>query len=249
MAKKTLLEIVQSVLSSMNSDEVDNITDTVESTQVALIAKEVFEDLVCQSEWPKQAKLGVLDGLADPSKPTYMGIPDSVYRIKEINYEVTLSTDSDRTFKEIQYLEPTDFLKVLEGNKSSDTNVVEVVTDEGVTIFVRNDVHPTYWTTFNNNTLVFDSFNSDEDTTLQSSKTKCLFYELPDWSHTNSSIPDLDEVFFPTYLAEVKRVCHLTLRQQASLPDEQYSKRGKANMRREARINEETDKRAKYGRR
>jgi hypothetical protein len=43
--KMTLLEIVQSTLSSMDSDAVNNINDTIESTQVAEVAKEVYYEL------------------------------------------------------------------------------------------------------------------------------------------------------------------------------------------------------------
>jgi hypothetical protein len=249
MAKKTLLEIVQSVLTSLNSDDVDNINDTIESTQVALIAKEVFEDLTCQSEWPKQARLGVLEALGDTAKPTYMVVPDSVYRIKEIRYETTRFGDADRSFKLIEYVEPSEFIDIVSVNKSSDTDTVEVETDEGVTFFVRSDTHPSYWTTFDNVHIVFDSFDSFEDSTLQSAKTQCLFHILPDWDHTNGAIPDLDERFFPTYLAEVKRVAHLTIRQQPSIPDEQRVMRGKAMLRQQARVEEGADKRARFGRR
>jgi hypothetical protein len=46
MAKMTLLEMTQSILSAMDSDPVDSIDETVESIQVADIVKESFTNLL-----------------------------------------------------------------------------------------------------------------------------------------------------------------------------------------------------------
>ena len=244
----TLLEIVQSVLSSMNSDEVNDINDTVESTQVTLIAKEAFLDITSQSEWPHLMKDGELNGLGDTSKPNFMELPNSVYRLEDVRYEVTETGDADRTFRKVEYLKPAEFIEKVDANKSGNTNVDTVTTSNSTVMFIRNDQMPTYWTTFDNNEIIFDSYDSDEDTTLQGSKTKCLFYELPVWSSTNTAIPDLDERFFPAYLSEVKRRCHQYLRQSVSPIDEEMARRGKSMLRQQARRVELDDNRAKYGR-
>lgn len=244
----TLLEIVQSVLSSMSSDEVNDINDTIESTQVALIAKEAYLNLMAQSEWPHLFKDGVLSALGDVSRPNYMQLPSNVYRIEEIKYEVTELGDTNRTFKTIEYQDPSTFIENLDTNKSGDSDVTTVTTDNSTVMFIKNDLFPTYWTSFDNDLIVFDSYNVAEDTTLQSSKTKCLFYELPIWVNTNTSIPDMDQRFFPSYLAEVKRIAHQELRQQLSPIAEEQARRGKATLRQQARRTESVDTRAKYGR-
>ena len=58
MSKKTLLEITQSVLSSMNSDNVNSISDIEESLQVAEKAREVYEDLMALEDWEHPAEAG-----------------------------------------------------------------------------------------------------------------------------------------------------------------------------------------------
>ena len=248
MATMTLLDIVQSVLSSMSSDEVNDINDTIESTQVALIAKEAYLDLMSQSEWPHLFRDGELIGLGDLTRPNYMQLPASVYRIEEIKYEITETGDADRTFKAIEYQEPSTFIEDLDANKSGDSNVDAITTGNSTVMFIKNDIAPTYWTTFDNDLITFNSYNVAEDTTLQSSKTKCLFYELPTWANTNTAIPDIDERFFPAYLADVKRIAHQELRQQISPIAEEQATRGRAMLRRQARRTSEVDTRAKYGR-
>ena len=244
----TLLDIVQSVLSSMSSDEVNDINDTIESTQVALIAKEAYLDLMSQSEWPHLLNDGELLGLGDTTRPNYMQLAAGAYRLEEVRYETTQTGDADRTFKTIEYQAPSTFITDLDGNKSGDSNVQTVTTSNSTVMFIRNDLAPTFWTTFDNDQIVFNSYDIAEDTTLQGSKTKCLFYTLPVWTNSNTAIPDIDERFFPAYLAEVKRTAHQNLRQQVSPIAEEQARRGKAMLRRQARRIEGQDTRAKYGR-
>ena len=233
----------------MNSDDVNDIADTVESAQVALVAKEAYLDLMSQTEWPHLLRDGELDGLGDTAKPNFMEIPDSVYRIKEIKYNVTETGDANTTFRKIKFEEPSDFIARTDAYRTGEDNVIEVTTSNSTTLFVLNDDFPRYWTTFDNNEIVFNSYQVAEDTTLQASKSKCLFYELPTWTASNTAIPDLDERFFPGYLAEVKRICHQYFRQQPSIIDEEAARRGKAMLRQEARRVEGADTRANYGRR
>src|SRR5690349_4041219 len=46
MAKYTVLQLTQSILSSMNSEEVNSINDTPEALQVANCIKTAYEDIV-----------------------------------------------------------------------------------------------------------------------------------------------------------------------------------------------------------
>ena len=48
----TLLEIVQDILSDMDSDEVNSINDSVESLQVAQIVKTAYYNIVDGKDYP-----------------------------------------------------------------------------------------------------------------------------------------------------------------------------------------------------
>ena len=49
MPKLTLLNMTQNILSEMDSDEVNGIADTVESTQVAHIIETMYYDLTARN--------------------------------------------------------------------------------------------------------------------------------------------------------------------------------------------------------
>jgi len=51
MPKLTVLDMVQDVLSDMDSDEVSSIDDTVEAMQVAQIIKTAFYEVINDGDW------------------------------------------------------------------------------------------------------------------------------------------------------------------------------------------------------
>ena len=250
MAKLTLLQLVNSTLSTtLDLDPVSSINDTIESSQVADISRDTYFELISEFDWPHVKQYGELEALSDVNRPNMIKIPTQVSKIEEIYYDISLEDDADKTLRKLIYKEPKDFIDLTNLNKSGDSNVIEVDPGTSVTLFIRNDIAPTYWTTFDNELIVTDSYNSDEDTTLQESKSQVLYYKTPDWTESDSFIPDLDEKLFPTFLAEVKRRSSLLLRQSPSIIDEQSARRGKAIFRHEAERYDRTDRKARYGRR
>ena len=55
--KYTLLEMTQDILSNMSSDEVNSISDTTESLQVATIIKQKYFDLISRVNRPEHDQL------------------------------------------------------------------------------------------------------------------------------------------------------------------------------------------------
>ena len=92
--KMTLLELTQAVLSSMDSDDVDSITDTVEAEQVTLIIRDVYNLKVTNSKVPEHFKLGVLTSPESSSYPNYFQYPTATKTIKFIKYDVKGSGDT-----------------------------------------------------------------------------------------------------------------------------------------------------------
>jgi len=225
MAKKTLLELTQNILSAMSSDEVNSITDTVESLEVADVIRETFDDLTTNKVVPEHQSLFTLDALGDTSKPSYMSVPSDVDRIDVLKYNVINSGDTALSYKEIPYLTPEDFLDIILTRNSDDSNVQTVTDDSGVKLLIKNDKDPEYYTSFDDVTLIFDAFDSTVDTTLQSSKTLCFGVKYPVWSHTDSFIPDMPADMFPKLLAEAKSVCFINQKQTPNAKEEQKSKR------------------------
>src|SRR6266550_5944910 len=86
MAEQSLLNMVQNILSSLDSDEVNSIGDTVESRQVAQIIENKYYDMVSRGFFPEHNRLLQLDPSLDPTRPTLMFIPQGVSKIWWIKY-------------------------------------------------------------------------------------------------------------------------------------------------------------------
>ena len=92
-------------------------------------------------------------------------------------------------------------------------------------IFYFNDRFPTCYTTVDDFTLLFDAYNSDEDSTLQKSKTLCFGKLSPTFTLTDSFTPDLDAELFSLLLNEAKAQAFAELKQQQNPIAEGRSRR------------------------
>ena len=82
----TLLEMVQSILSSMGSDEVNSIGDTTESLQVADIIKQTYMNMLGRYDLPSHNQLFQLQASGDPASPVLMQFPAGVTRVEWLKY-------------------------------------------------------------------------------------------------------------------------------------------------------------------
>lgn len=209
MAKKTLLDIVQNILSAMDSDEVNSIGDTVESLQVAEVVRETYEDITVGIEIPGRAGIIKLDASGDINSPNKMKLPSNAERLEWVRYNN----------KDIEYVTPKVFVERTSNREDEDT----VVVVDGM--YIYDDRDPTFYTSFDDEHLFFDAFNSDEGSTLMQSKTFCwgqreLAFEMQD-----DFIPPLPVEMFPRLLSEAKAVCFVNFKQVANAKEEQRARR------------------------
>lgn len=220
MAKLTLLDMVQNILSALDSDPVDSIDETVEAVQVAELVKEAYFELLSQRDWPFLFVLDKLQALGDVNNPTKMKIPDDWNKVKWIKYNK----------KEVQWIDPETFNDII-SNRVAQAGVID---SNG---FVINQ-DPQYWTSYDDTYVVFDGYNSSVDTTLQASKSVLYGTKQATWTHVDSFIPNIPEKFFPTLLAEAKSQAFVNLKQQSNAREERKATRGRMAMRNEAWRNE-----------
>ena len=223
MAKKTLLEIVQEVLSDMVSDEVNDIDDTVESQTVASIVRSVFESMIANRNWPHTKNLVQLESLSDVNKPTYFKMPERLKELVSVSYDVRKNVSDSTQYREIKYKDPESFLRYVSNRDENKDNVISVTDFSGVKIMIFNDKAPEFWTSFDDEHLVFDSFDSNLDTTLKKSKTACTAYIIPLFVRSNEAIPNLPAEAFPALIAEVKSTAFYDLKQMANEKEEKRS--------------------------
>lgn len=234
MARLTLLDMTQSILSAMDSDDVNDIDDTVESIQVAELIKEAFYELMSERDWPFLQQLTTFDSLADPNNPTKMQIPENLNKILWVKYNK----------KEVKYLLPDDFDELI----SRRTELDGVVNSAG--IIVNRD--PQYYTSYDEKFVIFDSYEATVDTILQPSKCKVFGVVSPQWQHENNFIPDIPEKFFTTLLAEAKSQAFVNLKQQVNAREERKAQKGRIRLQSESyKVNDgefKFNRKVNYGR-
>ena len=223
--KMTLLEVVQKILSSLNSDEVNSINDTTEALQVADIVETVYYEILSDRDWPHLRSTFKLDSSGDTAMPTHMRMPDTVQKLTLIKYDIRQDVADPVEYRDLIRLDPEDFLDFIMSRDASDTTVQTVTDFGGVDLLIRNDTSPTYWTSFDDEWLVFDSFDSNVDTTLQSSKTQCVGYIEPSWTRDDSFQIDLPGKNMQYLLAEAKSVAWTDINEQPNQKAEQQSRR------------------------
>jgi hypothetical protein len=94
MATQNLLNIVQNILASMSSDEVNSIGDTVESLQVAQIVQNKYYDIVARGDLTLDEQLYQLVPPDTLTIPVVMQLPQGCSRIDWLQYFDTNPLDN-----------------------------------------------------------------------------------------------------------------------------------------------------------
>ena len=222
---KTLLQIVKNTLESMDSDPVDAIflTDggTEESEQIANFAAQLYEYMHSIYDWPHGKLLTQLDALGDSAKPNYLLTPTNVGEILWLKYRE----------QDINWLTPENFLDfVNERNtitkdsggifQDSLADNTDIITSfEGIRLFIKTNADPTYYTSFDGEHLVFDSYDSVKESTLQNSNSAIHAVKTDTFLIQDAALPDIPDNMYPLFQAELNREAHLRLKQVESPVD------------------------------
>lgn len=229
----TLIEMVQDILNDMDSDEVSSINDTIEALQVAQIIKTTYYEMIHQRDYDHLEQLFSLNA-ATVAMPTHMGLPDNVNRVNWIKYNNRESGGKDKLIT-VPYKDPAEFLELTNQRDSTDLTVESISGVTGVTLLIKNDKHPSYYTSFDDEYAVFDSYDSSIESNLQQSMNQCWGEIEPSFSLINTFTPDFPAKMFPGFLSEAKSTCFNTLKQEANPKEEQKSRRQRRKMSRDKR--------------
>lgn len=226
--KYTLLEMTQNILSSMNADEVNSISDNAESEQVALICKTVFYDMASELNLPEHNTVFELQASGDNTKPTIMYRPDTAHGIQWVKYNSFTSDFTNDNFRFLTYVPIDKFFDIIHQYQVSDANVVtfnHTVGGDSITFYCRNDHAPCYYSTFDDNTVVFDSYDAEVDTTLQKTKTLCFGSKSEIFTMDDTFVAPFDEQVFALYYNECKALAWAELKETIHNKAEQAIKR------------------------
>lgn len=232
--KYTLLDLVQTIASSMDSDEVNSIGDSVESLQIAAIVRTAYFDIVNRAKLPEQYSLITLDASGDATKPTLMTLPSTVSKIDSVSYDKREDASDPILMTAVPFMDLPTFLERMYTLSTDEDNVGSfdhTIDTDTFTILYVNDRGPCYYTSFDDNTLIFDSYDADVDTTLQKSKTVCRALKITPFTLTDSfDFPELDDPQFALLLNEAKSLAWAELKQTVHGIAERNSRRGWSNL-------------------
>ena len=220
---RTLLEFVQSILSDMDGDEVNSISDTPESEQVANIVKSTYNALVSHTTWPHTRRALTLVPRSDNNYPTHMIVAENLKELISVRYNKAKVGVTKRDYAEVIWVDPDEFLKKTNYRDSDKANTQIVVDDSGIELLILNDKGPEFYTSFDDKNLVFDSYDSAVDSSLQDSKLQAQGYVIPSFLLEDGFIPDLPADAFALLLEESTSRAQLKLRQFQDMKSEQES--------------------------
>lgn len=161
MAKKTLLKVLQLVSEAISGDEIDTIGETDEAFDIMNIIETTYDEILDRQEWEflKDRTLRLKTRDVTDTKLFNLGIPSDVTALQVVKYRA----DSGK-FPTMKYMEPISFLEMLDGRNPADSNVTAIANDDGVLLNIITDKPPTFYTSFDEENLSFDSFDSARGT-------------------------------------------------------------------------------------
>lgn len=235
--KYTLLEMVQSILSDMDSEPVNSIDDSVEAQQVASVIKDTFFSIASSRLVPETDRLLKLTSLSDSTKPTHFRYPSNCKEIRCFEY--------DR--REIKWVSPMTFLSRMPD--PDDAVAIEVLDPlSNVKLYVKKDQDPSFYTSFDDQYIICNSYDALDSTTLTEAKTRCWGTMLPVWESTDEFVTGLDDVLSPYLLSEAKSMCFELFKSGTSPKVEQAAKRLKSHVQNDLHKTRQPNKRNLYGR-
>lgn len=246
---RTLLYTVQRVLEKLNLDVVDSINDTQDAILIAREAEDTFFDLVSRNEWPERYDLLEVESYSDVNLPTALRLPVNVLNIDTLRYDISDPSEvaTPKVIQNLIQLTTEEFLQMSYARNTELDNVVEADYKD-IPLWLLNDQSPQYFTTFDNEVLILDSWDSSVESTLQGSKTIASGSHTELWHHTDDYIVPVNNVSYPLYLAELTAACSAYLNGSTSVEDERRRRLGISRLRRSAsKVNEESLKND-YGR-
>ena len=243
--KLTLLEMTQKILTVMDSEQVNSISDSVEAMQVASIIEDVYYTVVTARLIPEHQSLIQLTALADSAFPTHFLYGSATKRVCEVYYDIS-ETAGETAWRPIKFYEPLDFLDATDGLSSDSELVLDKVA--GTNLTIGNADYPTFYTSFDDDHIVMNSYKSTIESTLQSSKIRAYGTTIPSFTISDSFEPDLNELLFPYFLAESMSTCLVTLKGEANQKIEQQARRLKSYVQNDRYKTERSNVPKGYGR-
>ena len=175
-------------------------------------------------------------------------VTDDVDNFEFIKYNI--NTVADPTYVDMCYLEPKEFLDHVLQSSTDGTRITVKDIQTDLPYSIRSDQDPRYWTTFDNEHIVFDSINRALDDTMQESKVMSYAEVIPGFTMADAFIPVLEDKFFPLLLAEAKAAAFVNYKGVSNAKVETVARRQRVwvNANNPRRYNENKKSKVNFGR-
>lgn len=243
--KRTLLEMVQSILNDMDSEAVNSISDSVEAQQIASVVEDVYYNIIAARNIPEHQQLLKMTSLSSSVRPTHFQYPTNTREIVSLAYNT--DTSGKINYQEIYFVEPMDFLSRMPYNLSTDVLVVPDV-NSSISLTIFKDRMPTYYTSFDDLHIVMNAYVATVESTLQESKTRAYGTVYPSFTIADDFVPDLDDTMMPYLLAEAKSTCFSLFKSGSDPKIEQAARRLKSFVQNDMYRTKRPNVRNHYGR-
>jgi hypothetical protein len=226
---KTLLQVVQEVLESIDGDEVNSISDTLEASSVAGIVAACFETLITTKELRETQYPFTLTAYG-ATKPVLMERPDDIITVDWIKYDIREDGDPYPTWREIEYLPLKGFLEftqVLPGELDTDAfgSFVQNINGSNITLYYRKDTQPRFYTTIDDKLILFDAYDSSVESSLQESKTNCFGQFSIEFNKVDGFVIPFDRKTTHQLVEDAKARASIELRQTQNPAAERTARR------------------------
>jgi len=214
MSKLTYIQIVQRVASAIDTDNVTSISDSPESEQISLLVQTMYDELL--SEFPWYHKRETVNLEATPTD-NILALPSDV--------EQMLSKIIYYNSKPVYYWRADQMQDYLARQDRTADNIDA----NGA----QTDKDPTYWTSYDDENIIFDSY----DGSLAPSLSEVWVAKHPTPPMADDDVPDMPHILHSVLLNGVLAEAFRTLKGDeiaARAYEGKYTK-GKAKAKRWAR--------------
>lgn len=204
--RMTVLEMVQDIATALGSDPITTLGTTAEAVQIQNILVSTYNELLNERDWFFQRRLITLQSVNQPAtNPTTMLLPANSKEVYWVKHNRILTPGQRDNFYEVQYVTPEEFIyrtNIRDERAAPYSQLVDPI--HNVTWKVRTDIPPTFWTSFDQQHIIFDSYNSSLADSILSVDTLCYASMDIKLEMQDNFIPGLPPKLFPLLLATAK---------------------------------------------
>lgn len=171
----TLLKMVQKIADATDSDEIDEWDETIEGIKIQGILEDTYNEVIARRTWEfiKDRFMPLEDRLeGDPINT--LRIPEQVSKIDNLKF-----LNSFGNAKTVTYREPLKFVDMMLQRNTAHDNVDSIVNSDGIALPIRNDLPPEFYTSFDEQRITFDSYESVRGNGNQVADSVIMAHVLP----------------------------------------------------------------------